>query len=122
MAKAQIEGPDGVSIKLEGTPDEISAVLNTVKAGASKNGRRAGQRTRASKKVASGKTTVTTLAEDLRNEGFFKKPKTLGEVRSRLADLGHNYPLTGLSGPMRREVKGKKLRRFKEKGKYVYTQ
>lgn len=122
MAKAHIEGPDGVSIKLEGTPDEISAVLKTVKVGASKD--RAGEvhKAKASRKAASGRVTVTSLAEDLRNEGFFKKPKTLGEIRSRLADLGHNYPLTGLSGPMRGEVKGKRLRRFKEKGKYVYAQ
>jgi hypothetical protein len=62
------------------------------------------------------------LIEELRTEGFFKKTKTLGEVKKKLADLGHSYPITGLSGPMRGEVRKKRLRRFKEKGKYVYAQ
>jgi hypothetical protein len=121
MAKAHIETPEGVSVKLEGTPEEISAVLKDIKikgrGGAAPVAKAAARSDR-----KGGKTTVTTLAEDLREEGFFKKPKTLGEIRSKLADLGHNYPLTGLSGPMRKEVKGKRLRRFKEKGKYVYAQ
>jgi hypothetical protein len=121
MAKADIETPDGVRVKLEGTPEEISAVLKDIKI---RGKDAATPKAKAAAKPAqkSGKVTVTTLAEDLRKEGFFKKPKTLGEIKLRLADLGHNYPLTGLSGPMRREVKSKRLRRFKEKGKYVYAQ
>jgi hypothetical protein len=69
-----------------------------------------------------GRVTLPSLFEDLREDGFFKKPKLLGEIKSKLADLGHNYPLTGLSGPMRTEVKNRRLRRFMEKKKYVYAQ
>jgi hypothetical protein len=121
MAKAHIETPDGVSVKLEGTPGEIATVLKEIRAKAKDA---PAHKAEASGKPIrrSGKVTVRSLAEDLRNEGFFKKPKTLGEIRSKLADLGHNYPITGLSGPMRREVKSKRLRRFKEKDKYVYAQ
>jgi len=121
MAKAQIETPDGVSVKLEGTPDEISAVLKNVRI---RTQNAVGSKSKASGKPtrSSGRATIATLAEDLREEGFFKKPKTLGEIKSKLADLGHTYPITGLSGPMQREVKSKRLRRFKQKGKYVYAQ
>ena len=119
MAKAHIETPDGVSVKLEGTSDEISAVLKGIKvktAAAPVPARRAKPANHA------GKVTISSLTEGLRNDGFFKKPKSLPEIKSRLADLGLVYPLTGLSGPMQREVKRKRLRRFKEKGKYLYAQ
>jgi hypothetical protein len=118
MAKAHIETPDGVVVKLEGTPEEISTVLKDIKVkgkdAPAKKAKAGGKRT--------GRVTFPSLAEDLREDGFFKKPKSLGEIKSKLADLGHNYPLTGLSGPMRTEVKNRRLRRFKEKGKYVYAE
>lgn len=119
MAKAHIERPDGTRINLEGTPAEIAAVVKEV--GESKAKSAAAARGKGKGK-GKEKTTVTTLVDDLKTEGFFKKPKTLGDVRTRLADMGHSYPLTGLSGPMRREVRKKRLRRFKENGKYVYAQ
>jgi hypothetical protein len=117
MAKAHIERPDGTRINLEGTPAEIAAVVKEV--GESKAKSPAAARGKGKGKE---KTTVTILVDELKTEGFFKKPKTLGDVRTRLADMGHSYPLTGLSGPMRREVRKKRLRRFKENGKYVYAQ
>lgn len=116
MAKAHIETADGVNIRLEGTPEEIAAVLKDIKVKAKPGA------TRKQKAGKSDKVTVASLAEELRNEGFFKKAKSLGDIKTRLADLGHVYPTTGLSGPMQTEVKKKRLRRFKEKGKYVYAQ
>jgi hypothetical protein len=116
VAKAHIETPDGTKITLDGTPGEIAAVLKDVK-GKEKSAASGKART----KAKSNKVTVTNLVDDLKTAGFFKKPKTLGDIRERLADLGHSYPLTGLSGPMRREVRKKRLRRFKEGGKYVYA-
>jgi hypothetical protein len=118
MAKAHIETPDGVSVKLDGTPEEISAILKEVKV----TGKAAPARGSGTSRKPSGKATPTTLVEDLRAEGFFKKTKTLGEVKSKLKDMGHPYPFTSLSAPMQRAVKQRRLRRFKEKGKYVYAQ
>lgn len=120
MAKAHIQTPDGVSVNLEGTPEEISSVLKGIKV------RAAGAATPVATRKAKAqnqakKTTIASLIEELRDEGFFKKPRSLAEIRSRLADLGHAYPLTGLSGPMQREVRARRLRRFREKGKYVYA-
>ena len=46
----------------------------------------------------------------------------MAEVKKRLADMGHTYPNTALSGPLRTEVRKRRLRRFKDKGKYVYAQ
>jgi hypothetical protein len=34
------------------------------------------------------------------DDGFFKKPKTISEVKAELENRGHHIPLTSLSGPM----------------------
>jgi hypothetical protein len=96
MAKAHIQTPNGASAKLEGTPAEIAAVLKevTVEAKVDTSGK-------SKIKTRGGKVTIPGLVGDLKNEGFFKKAKTLGDIRKRLAELGHNYPLTALSGPIR---------------------
>jgi len=118
MAKAQIQTPEGVSIKLEGTPAEISAVLKDIKG----SGKTETPKSKGKSHSESDRVTVPSLVEQLRTEGFFKKVKTMAEVKKRLADMGHTYPNTALSGPLRDEVRKRRLRRFKDKGKYVYAQ
>ncbi len=117
MAKAQIETTDGVSVKLEGTPTEIADVLKQVKAKAKAEGTG-----KAKTRGRAGKVTIPTLVEELKNEGFFKKTKSLGDIKRRLGELGHHYPITTLSGAMQGEAKKRRLRRFKQDGKYVYAQ
>jgi len=117
MAKAHITTPEGMKVRLDGTPAEIAAVLKEVK-GKGKND--AGGKRQA--KAHAGKVTIPGLIKELKTDGFFKKTKTLGDTRKRLAELGHNYPLTTLSNPMREEVRKRRLRRFRENGKYVYAQ
>jgi hypothetical protein len=55
---------------------------------------------------------VTELAD----EGFFKKPKTIAQVKAELANRGHHIPLTSLSGPLQTLCQRKVLRRQKTKG------
>jgi len=118
MAKAHIEMPDGTNINLEGTPEEIAALLKDAKLSA----KPASTKGKTGAKSKSTRTTLPGLLTGLKDEGYFKKPKPLGEIQTRLADLGHSYPLTALSGPMRKLVRDRIVRRFKEKGKYVYAQ
>lgn len=47
----------------------------------------------------------------LRDEGFFKNQKTIGEVREELRAHGWHYPLTTLSGRLQGLVQQRKLRR-----------
>jgi len=58
MAKAHIETPDGVSVKLEGTPEEISAVLKDIKV---KGKDAPGKKAKATGKPA-GRATFPSLA------------------------------------------------------------
>src|SRR5258706_8026701 len=61
--------------------------------------------------------------EELIKEGFFKKPKTIVEVKAQMENLGHHIPLTSLSGPLQRLCQQKTLRRQKTEigGKSTFT-
>lgn len=55
--------------------------------------------------------------EEMIDDGFFKKPKTISEVKAELENRGHHIPLTSLSGPMQKLCQKKLLRRQKPDGK-----
>lgn len=51
----------------------------------------------------------------LKDEGFFKTPKAIGQVREELQAHGWHYPLTSLSGELISSVQKRRLRRQKDK-------
>jgi len=61
----------------------------------------------------------------LRDEGFFKTPRTLSEIRDDLQMHGWTYPVTSLSGPVQKLVQKRELRRLAgqdgKKGTYRYV-
>jgi hypothetical protein len=117
MAKAQVTTPEGINVKLEGTAEEIAAVIR--QAGLKSTPEKARSKAKAAKNT---RPTVPGLVDELKGEGFFRQPKTLGEIQKQLANLGHHFPLTALSGPMQAQCKHRSLRRFKKDKKYVYAQ
>lgn len=65
--------------------------------------------------------------EELLGEGFFKKPKTIAQVRAELGNRGHHIPLTSLSGPLQILCQRRKLRRQRvqtggKKQTYAYSE
>jgi hypothetical protein len=64
-----------------------------------------------SKKTSGPKGCVRRLLDD----GFFKNPKTIAEVKAQLANLGHHIALTSLSGPLQQLCQERVLRRQKAK-------
>lgn len=56
-----------------------------------------------------------TYVEDLVEEGFFKKPKTIANVKAELENRGHHIPLTSLSGPLQKLCQRRALRRQRVK-------
>lgn len=54
-----------------------------------------------------------TYVRELIDEGFFKKPKTIAEVKAELANRGHHIALTSLSGPLQKLCQERLLRRHK---------
>jgi hypothetical protein len=122
MAKAVITTADGDVVNLDGSPSEIAEVLRKLKI--ERQGQPPVGKPAANVNVKRTKTrvTLTDLLEELIREQFFKQPKGLGQIKDRLANLGHHYPLTSLSGPLQTIAKARKLRRYKEAGKYLYAQ
>lgn len=118
MAKAQINFPDGTTVKLEGTPDEISAVVDR-----GRKAQEAGRRGATVKvKARSQPLQLVDLIANLIDGGFFKKkPKDLAAVKAALEEMGHHYPVTTLSGAMLRQVRKRNLRRLKQDKRWVYT-
>lgn len=78
-------------------------------------------------KAGRGKTTrqprggPKAYVREMIEEHFFKKPKTITEVKVELENRGHHIPLTSLSGPLQQLCQGKELRRTRSDGKFVYS-
>jgi hypothetical protein len=116
MAKAQISFPDGTTVKLEGTPDEISAVVDRGRKTQQTRRRRA-----AGKDKSRSKPQLVDHIANLIDGGFFKKPKDLAAVKGALEEMGHHYPVTTLSPTMLRQVRSRHLRRLKQNKRWMYT-
>lgn len=126
MAKAQITLPDGVTVTVSGTPEEISAVVSRLQVGLRPK-KNAGPQTRAGNSTSNHtrgttrRVQVTDLIEQLVESGFFKQPKDLAAVKAALEEIGHHYPVTTLSPTLLRLVRKRNLRRLKQNGRWVYT-
>jgi hypothetical protein len=118
MATAKITIPGGISVEVDGTPEEVVAVL-------------ADRKTKApdfssavvlSRLPRIRKGEIAGLIESLKVEEFFRTPRGLSDIQKKLAELGHHYPVTTLSGAMQVQSQSRNLRRFKQDGRYVYVQ
>lgn len=118
MAKAQITTPQGVKINIEGSPDEITAVIRDLDA---RDDGQAAKQVR-STKAKRGKVQLVDLIASLVDGGFFKKPRNLADVKTALAEMGHHYPVTTLSGVMLGEVRKRNMRRIREQKRWAYVQ
>jgi hypothetical protein len=54
--------------------------------------------------------------EELVSDGFFKKQKTISDVKAELGNRGHHVALTSLSGPLQKLCVRRALRRQKIEG------
>ena len=121
MAKATIKSQTGAVITVEGSKDEVSSILSayerTSSVGQAKEARAKTKATRKSEKKREG---ASDLIIGLREDGFFEKPKSLGEISTALEEQGYLYPVTSLSGIVLGLVKKRILRRKKHEGKWVY--
>ncbi|HTZ73736.1 MAG TPA: hypothetical protein VMB47_07440 [Candidatus Aquilonibacter sp.] len=121
MAKATIKSRTGATITVEGTPDEVSNVISAYeKTSVVGQAKEAIARVKATKKSDKKKESASDLIVGLKEEGFFEKPKTLGEIGAALEERGFLYPVTSLSGVVLGLLKKRQLRRKKHEGKWVY--
>jgi|SRR5579872_6407547 len=107
MAKAVIKRPDGTRVEVEGTPREISDIIENVEKKAKK------------RKKVGGSATDHIL--QLREEGFFNKPKSLVEIKNKLEEIGVFYPITSLSGVVLSLTKKRILGRIPKDAVWKYV-
>jgi hypothetical protein len=55
----------------------------------------------------------TQYIQELIGDNFFKKPKTISQVKAELGNRGHHIAITSLSGPLQNLCKARVLRRDK---------
>ncbi|HEY4480187.1 MAG TPA: hypothetical protein VJB58_01830 [Candidatus Paceibacterota bacterium] len=119
MAKAHITTKDGTKVTIEGTPQEVAALVVQMKGGIS-NDPPAPVKT-GGKHKGQPKATPVNLISELIDGGFFKKPKGLGAIKIALEEQGHYYPVTSLSPALLRLVRKRQLRRIKDKKHWLYV-
>ena len=131
MATANIDLADGTRIVIEGTPDEIARVLALYRQTSDRVLPTEAPRTSSNGKRPAGstKSVVTRSREgtmqymrDLIDDRFFSERRSIADVQHKLEELGHIYPQTHLSTPLRRLVQSRELRRLKEGRNWLYVQ
>lgn len=121
MPKATIKTSSGAVITVEGTEAEVSNIVasfeRTTAVGRAKE---AGHKERTQRKEGKKRSTASDLIIDLKEEGFFEKAKSLGDISKALEEKGFLYPVTTLSGVVLGLVQKRLLRRKKAEGRWVY--
>jgi hypothetical protein len=120
MPKATIKSSTGAVITIQGTEEEIAKIISDYEnandiAEIKPSTTRTTKNQKEKKRVGAG-----DLLTEMRERGFFDKPKTLAEMSSALEEQGFLYPTTTLSGVVLGLVKRKTLRRKKLDGRWVY--
>ena len=117
MVKTEITKKDGTHIVIEGVEEEVKRLFNLIQDQKPKRTRKS-KETKRSKK---GKTSMVERLSDLKHEGFFDKPRSLGEIKNALAEKGRIYDVTMLSKQALREVRKRNLGRIKQDKKWMYV-
>src|SRR5207302_22016 len=106
-------------ITIEGNESEVSTILATYeRTSVVDQAKKAIARSRTTKKSEKGRQGASDLIVELREAGFFEKPKSLGEIAHALEEKGYLYPVTTLSGVVLGLVKKRELHRKKHEGKW----
>jgi hypothetical protein len=121
MPKATVATPSGTKIIIEGTSDEVVALIARLEGlGRSADAQPSG--TARLKAPTKSKQSLPGLISELIDSGFFKTPKYLGDLKEALQQNGQFYPVTTLSPTMLRLVRSRQLRRIKDnKGQWSYV-
>ena len=118
MAKAHVTTGNGTKITIEGSPEEVAALVARIEGKAPSQSR---SETKSRQRRRAASTGPVALISELIDGGFFKKPKELSAIKLALEEQGHYYPATSLSPVMLRLVRRRSLRRIKDKKRWLYV-
>lgn len=128
MAKANLTLPNGTTVNIEGTAEEVTSLLAIFSQPESSEGATKIARKKKSKKSSSttkkkaiNRTGSQQLIEELSKEGFFKTKQPISSIQKKLEEKGHIYSIESLSTPLLRLTRKRILRRMKENKQWVYV-
>lgn len=121
MPKATIKSKAGATITIEGSESEVANILGTIERAATiGHVKEAVSRSKRAAKEDKKRSSASDLIIGLREEGFFEKPKSLGDISKALEEKGFLYPVTTLSGVVLGLIQKRSLRRKKISGRWTY--
>ena len=128
MPTANLTLPNGTTVTIEGTADEVAILLSKCSGGSGTaddeqpSGRKTVRKRASSKGKKPKRKGPLILIEELVGEDYFKSKRTIGDVQKRLEEKGHIYAQNSLSPGLLKLTRDKRvLRRLKEKGAWVYV-
>jgi len=68
------------------------------------------------KRARSGGPSCASRIEAAKEEGYFKEPRSAGEIREKLKEQGSTYASKNIAAALTNLTKARKLRRFNENG------
>jgi hypothetical protein len=126
VAKANLTRPDGTTVAIEGTANEVAALLAKISSvGPTTTGGKKRSRLKTNSKTGDKGTAArkgtTALIQELANESWFKSKRTIGDVQKKLEEKGHIYAISSLSTPLLRLTRSRVLRRIQDKTGWTYV-
>ena len=124
MAKANIALKNGTTVAIEGTAEEVAALLakfSETQGGDVNRGQAPKKRRGAQKAAKPRKDGPTGLVGNLAEQGYFKAKRTISDIQKKLEEGGFIYPVTSISPVLTRMTKRRDLRRLKEEGVWKYV-
>lgn len=118
MAKATVTLPGGAVVTVEGTSDEVSTLVRQLSGAIPKERPAVTRAPRANRRSPRG---PVGYIRSLKEEGFFKTKRTIGDIQKKLEEQGHIYQQESLSPALVKSVRSRTLRRLKEGGVWKYV-
>lgn len=116
MVKAEIKKKDGTHIVIDGSEVEVKRLLNLLHGETPTI-----PKTKEKKESPLEKMSIGDMILELREEGFFDKPKSLVEIKNALAEKGRIYEASTLSAQVIRQVRKRNIGRIKQDKKWMYV-
>jgi hypothetical protein len=118
-AVGAVKDPELRRVAFERVLDDLLSLQRKDVAVTARSRPRAGNTTKPAARSKARRGGPQAYVDELVEEGFFRKPKTISAVKVELENRGHHIPLTSLSGPLQKLCQKKVLRRqrIESKGK-----
>jgi len=119
MSRVKISTKTGAVILIEGTEAEVSRIVSLLQE-LLKERKKNESGNKKKQEIREKRSTAPELILELREEGYFNKPKSLREIMDALQEKGYVFKITSLSGIMADLVKRRILGRRKINKKWRY--